>query len=277
MIQRRRLFPPKPRCFGRSPLEGFRPLAKPDILAGPSGPAFFLRGAVRDRLSTLRPLTIPAGDTRITLSRVPRVGTNPESSPARPGVDGPGDPMRLLFLSVCALAIWSSPVEAQWEEAPRSGLPSIGYREPDWKGKSPNDTALVFSCLYSERVGLFFRFRYEPDARQGEPSRVTLTRSDGRTLTLSGVWSLTSATLGTSWMTEVPYDAQTISFMTAGDWVELRTEYMSARVPLNDAAPLFSGLVARCREYVRERRARPNVPTELPIGPRPPRGRNSFD
>ncbi len=183
----------------------------------------------------------------------------------------------LLHILVSALALWSGAAVAQWEEAPRSGLPSIGYREPDWKSKSPNDTALVFSCLNSDRIGLFLRVRYEAGARQGEPSRVMLTRSDGRTLTLNGIWSLTSSALGTSWMTEVPYDAQTISFMTAGDWVELRTEYQSERVPLAGAAPLFSTLRERCITFMRERRARPDLPTEIPIGPRPPRGRSTFD
>ena len=183
----------------------------------------------------------------------------------------------LALLIIPALALWSGAAPAQWVDAPSSGLPSVGFREPDWKTKSPNDTALIFSCLNSDRIGLFFRFRYEPNVNQGEAARLTLTRSDGRTLTLSGVWSLTSPTLGTSWMTEVPYDAQTISFMTVGDWVEFRTAYHSNRVPLTDAPPLFSGLRDRCIAYVRERRARPDLPAERPIGPRPPRGRNAFD
>lgn len=186
--------------------------------------------------------------------------------------------MRTFLLSlVPALALSTGAALAQWEEAPRSGLPSVGYREPDARSKTPNDTALIFSCLNSERIGLFFRFRYEASARQGESARVVLSRSDGRTLTLNGVWSLTSAALGTSWMTEVPYDAQTISFMQAGDWLELRTEYETSRVPLTGAAPFFAGLRERCVTYIRERRARPDLPTEIPIGPRPPRGRSTFD
>ena len=186
--------------------------------------------------------------------------------------------MRTFLLSlVSALVLATGAARAQWEEAPRSGLPSIGFREPDWRSKTPNDTALVFSCLNSERIGLFFRFRYEASARQGEAARVVLSRSDGRTLTLNGVWSLTTPALGTSWMTEVPYDAQTISFMTTGDWVKLRTEYESNRVPLSGAAPLFSTLRERCVAFIRERRARPDLPTEIPIGPRPPRGRSTFD
>ena len=186
--------------------------------------------------------------------------------------------MRTLLLSlVPVLALPTGAARAQWEEQPRSGLPSIGYREPDWRSKAPNDTALVFSCLNTERIGLFFRFRYEAGARQGEAARVVLSRSDGRTITLNGVWSLTSSALGTSWMTEVPYDAQTISFMQAGDWIELRTEYESNRVPLSGAAPLFSTLRERCVTYIRERRARPDLPSEAPIGPRPPRGRSTFD
>lgn len=186
--------------------------------------------------------------------------------------------MRTLLLSLVPLLPLSTGAAfAQWEEQPRSGLPSIGYREPDWRSKTPNDTALVFSCLNTERIGLFFRFRYEAGARQGESARVVLSRSDGRTITLNGVWSLTSSALGTSWMTEVPYDAQTISFMQAGDWIELRTEYESSRVPLSGAAPLFSTLRERCVTYIRERRARPDLPSEAPIGPRPPRGRSTFD
>ncbi len=186
----------------------------------------------------------------------------------------------MRFLPVAAIivsGVWSGAANAQWEDAPRSGLPSIGYREPDWKTKTPNDTALVFSCLNADRVGLFFRFRYEVSARQGEPARVTLSRSDRRTLTLNGVWTLTSSALGTSWMTEVGYDSQTLSFMNTGNSMEVRTEYETTTVPLTGAAPLFANFVERCRECVRERRARPNVPAEQPIGPRPPRGRSTFD
>lgn len=158
-----------------------------------------------------------------------------------------------------AAALWSGAAAAQWESDPSSTTPSIIYRFPNWKQRTPNDPVPVFSCLLSNRIGLYFRLPYDPRPRMDETERMTITRSDGRTLDLTGHWSITSELLGSTWTTEVPIDHPITSFMTTGDWIELRTSLHSERIPLAGATPLFSAMRERCIQHIQENRARRNL------------------